>query len=302
LPILLRLGVVAGLAVLLAMTAAGSKARVGRGPSVGSAAVRLGLDALEFLAVVALLGGLALLVVGVPRLRRRRPDDEPERVVERPPIPWYAKLLMLGLVLIVLAGLAGSLLVVRHQFEERPVAPPASTGPVSPRAPSSIPATGGSPPAAGEPLTPVVWAVVVVVVAAAAWAAVVWVRARGAARGAAARPEHGRAAGGPVLEEALRLSLEDLRREPDPRRAIVAAYARMLAVLGRLGVPRRTAEAPLEYLRRVLGSLEGDPEPARRLTDLFQRAEFSRQPVTEGMRAEAIQALDSVRERLGARA
>src|SRR6266571_3815565 len=200
LPILLRLGVVAGLAVLLAMTAAGSKARVGRGPSVGSAAVRLGLDALEFLAVVALLGGLALL-----------------------------------------AGLAGSLLVVRHQFEERPVAPPASTGPVSPRAPSSIPATGGSPPAAGEPLTPVVW-------------------------------------------------------------AVVAAYARMLAVLGRLGVPRRTAEAPLEYLRRVLGSLEGDPEPARRLTDLFQRAEFSRQPVTEGMRAEAIQALDSVRERLGARA
>src|SRR6266571_3929241 len=241
LPILLRLGVVAGLAVLLAMTAAGSKARVGRGPSVGSAAVRLGLDALEFLAVVALLGGLALLVVGVPRLRRRRPDDEPEWVVERPPIPWYAKLLMLGLVLIVLAGLAGSLLVVRHQFEERPVAPPASTGPVSPRAPSSIPATGGSPPAAGKPLTPVVW-------------------------------------------------------------AVVAAYARMLAVLGRLGVPRRTAEAPLEYLRRVLGSLEGDPEPARRLTDLFQRAEFSRQPVTEGMRAEAIQALDSVRERLGARA
>src|SRR6266704_484689 len=258
LPILLRLGVVAGLAVLLAMTAAGSKARVGRGPSVGSTAVRLGLDALEFLAVVALLGGLALLVVGLPRLRRRRPDDEPEWVVERPPIPWYAKLLMLGLVLIVLASLAGSLLVVRHQFEERPMAPPASTGPVSPRAPSSIPATGGNPPAAGEPLTPVVWAVVVVVVAAAAWAAVVWVRARGAARGAAP-PEQERAAGDPVLEEALRLSLEDLRREPDPRRAIVAAYARMLAVLGRLGVPRRTAEAPLEYLRRVLGSWRVTP-------------------------------------------
>jgi len=292
---------VAGLAVLLAMTAAGSGARVGRGPSVGSTAVRLGFDALEFLAVVALLAGLALLVVGFPRMRRLRPDDEPEPVVERPPIPWYAKLLVLGLVVMVLAGLAGSLLVVRHQFGGRPVAPPASTGPVSPRAPSSIPATSGNPPAGEEPLTPVVWAVVVVVVAAAAWAAVVWVRAHGAARGAAP-PEHGRAAGEPVLEEALRLSLEDLRREPDPRRAIVAAYARMLAVLGRLGVPRRAAEAPLEYLRRVLGELEGDPEPTRRLTDLFQRAEFSRRPVTEGMRAEAIQALDSVRERLGARA
>jgi hypothetical protein len=208
----------------------------------------------------------------------------------------------LGLVLIVLAGLAGSLLVVRHQFEERQVAPPVPTAPSSPRAPSSTPPIGGNPLAAGEPLRPVVWAVVAVVVAAAAWAAVVWVRARGAARGVAAPPEHGRAAGEPVLEEALRLSLEDLGRESDPRRAIVAAYARMLAVLGRLGVPRRTAEAPLEYLRRVLSELEGDPEPTRRLTDLFQRAEFSRQPVTEGMRAEAIRALDPVRERLGARA
>jgi hypothetical protein len=294
--------VVAGLAVLLAMTAAGSRARVGGGPSVGSTAVRLVFDALEFLAVVALLGGLALLVVGFPRLRRRRPDDEPEWVVERPQVPWYAKLLLLGLVVIVLAGLAGALLVVRHRFEGRQVAPPVPTAPSSPRAPSSVPPIGGNPPAAGEPLTPVVWAVVAVVVAAGAWAAVVWVRARGAARGAAAPPEHRRAAGEPVLEEALRLSLEDLRREPDPRRAIVAAYARMLAVLGRLGVPRRTAEAPLEYLRRLLGALEGDPEPTRRLTDLFQRAEFSHLPVTEGMRAEAIQALDSVRERLGARA
>lgn len=291
---------VAGLAVLLVMGAAGSGARVGRGPSVGSTAVRLGFDALEFLAV-ALLGGLALLLVGFPRMRRRRPHDEPESVVERPPIPWYAKLLVLGLVVMVLAGLAGSLLVVRHQLVERPVASPVPTGPSSPRTPTSIPPIGGNPPAAGEPLTPVVWAVAVVVVTAAGWATARWVRTRGTARGAAP-PEHGRAAGEPVLEEALRLSLEDLRREPDPRRAIVAAYARMLAVLGRLGVPRRAAEAPLEYLRRVLGELEGDPEPTRRLTDLFQRAQFSRRPVTEDMRAEAIQALNSVRERLGARA
>jgi hypothetical protein len=64
LPLALRLAVVAGLAVLLAMTAAGSKAGVGGGPSVGSIALRLGFDALEFLAVVAPLGGLALLLVG----------------------------------------------------------------------------------------------------------------------------------------------------------------------------------------------------------------------------------------------
>jgi hypothetical protein len=296
LPIPLGVGVVAGLAVLLAMAAAGSRARVGGVSSVGSAAVRLGFGALEFLAVVALLGGLALLVVGFPRLRRRRPDDEPEWVVEPPPVPWYAKLAMLGLVVIVLGGLAGSLLVVRHQLEERQVAPPASTGPVSPRAPSSVPPAAGNPPGAGELLTPVVWAVAAVAVAAAAWVVALWVRSRGRV----ALPERRRAAEEPVLEEALRLSLEDLRGEPDPRRAIVAAYARMLAVLGRLGVRRRAAEAPMEYLRRLLGALEGDPGPVRRLTDLFERAEFSRQPVTEAMRGEAIDALEAVRARLGA--
>jgi hypothetical protein len=100
-----------------------------------------------------------------------------------------------------------------------------------------------------------VWAVVVVVVAAAGWAAALWVRARGRV----APPDDRRRPEEPVLEGALRLSLEDLRREPDPRRAIVAAYARMLAVLGRLGIGRRAAEAPLEYLRRVLCGVLVDP-------------------------------------------
>jgi hypothetical protein len=292
LPIPLGVGLVAGLAVLLAMGAAGSRARVGGGPSVNSVAVRLGFGALEFLAVVALLGGLALLVVGFPRLRRR--DDEPEWVVERPPVPWYARLLVLGLVLIVLAGLAGSLLVLRHQFEERQPAPP--TAPVPPRAPASPPPTRSNPAGAGDPLLPVLWAAGAVALAAAVWLGTARLRA---GRGAAPSRRTPRPAD-PVVEEALRLSLEDLRREPDPRRAIVAAYARMLAVLGRLGIRRRAAEAPIEYLRRLLGALEGDPEPVRRLTDLFERAEFSRQPVTEAMRDQAIGALEAVRVRLGA--
>jgi uncharacterized protein DUF4129 len=288
--------VVAGVAMLLAMAAAGSRARVGGGPSVGSAALRLGFGALEFLAAVALLGGLALLVVGFPRLRRRR-DDEPEWVVERPPVPWYTKLLALGLVVIVLGGLAGSLLVLRHQLEERQAAPPAPTAPAPPQVPSSVPPAAGNPPGTGDPLLPVVWAIGVVAVAAAGWA----VAPRLRFRRRVAKVERRRAeAAQPVVEEALRLSLEDLRREPDPRRAIVAAYARMLAVLGRLGMRRRAAEAPLEYLRRLLGELEGDPEPARRLTELFELAEFSRAPVTEAMRAEAIGALGTIRARLGA--
>ena len=66
---------------------------------------------------------------------------------------------------------------------------------------------------------------------------------------AAARP---RGMGGNPLAEALEAaldeSLDDLRAEPDPRRAVIAAYARLEQVLASHGLPRITAEAPLEYL------------------------------------------------------
>ena len=50
-------------------------------------------------------------------------------------------------------------------------------------------------------------------------------------------------------------SLDDLRAEPDPRRAVIAAYARLERVLAAHGLPRKPAEAPLEYLGRMLAEL-----------------------------------------------
>ena len=55
---------------------------------------------------------------------------------------------------------------------------------------------------------------------------------------------------------ALDESLDDLRNEPDLRRAIIAAYARMEHALAVGGLPRRPAEAPFEYVERALGELE----------------------------------------------
>src|SRR5262249_40999955 len=54
------------------------------------------------------------------------------------------------------------------------------------------------------------------------------------------------------LSEAFDESLDDLRSEPDPRKAVIAAYARAERTLERHGLPRRPSEAPLEYLSRVL--------------------------------------------------
>jgi hypothetical protein len=114
------------------------------------------------------------------------------------------------------------------------------------------------------------------------------------------------------LVELLDDTLEDLEREPDPRRAVIAAWARMERGLAAAGLPRHPAEAPFEYAARVLasalapthrGTPSGFPGPLRsasvyRLTGLFERAKFSRHPVGQADRDQAIDALRTVRREL----
>jgi len=100
---------------------------------------------------------------------------------------------------------------------------------------------------------------------------------------------------GLALAEVLGETLDDLRAEPDPRRAVVAAYARLERTLAAYGVPRRPSEAPEEYLRRVLVDLEVGALSARRLTELFAEAKFSHHPVGPDMKEEAIELLESTR-------
>lgn len=100
------------------------------------------------------------------------------------------------------------------------------------------------------------------------------------------------------LAAAVDLSLDDLRAEPDPRRAVIAAYARLEAVLASYRLPRRPAEAPLEYLERILAEQSVSAPAARALTRLFERAKFSQHAVGTAMKEEAIGALETVRDDL----
>jgi hypothetical protein len=93
-------------------------------------------------------------------------------------------------------------------------------------------------------------------------------------------------------------SIDDLRNDPDLRRAIVAAYARMEHALGRAGLPRHPAEAPFEYVERALLSLDTSASSVRRLTVLFESAKFSQHEPELAMRDEAINALMAVRDEL----
>jgi len=115
------------------------------------------------------------------------------------------------------------------------------------------------------------------------------------------RPDPGTPESAPeVLAAALDESLDDIRSDPDLRRAIVAAYARMEIALAAAGIPRRPAEAPLEYLERALLTLEASGEAVRRLTDLFEWARFSQHEPEPSMRDDAVDALIAVRDELRA--
>jgi hypothetical protein len=101
-----------------------------------------------------------------------------------------------------------------------------------------------------------------------------------------------------ALSAVLDESVDDLRAERDPRKAVIAAYARMEQVLGRHGFPRFRSEAPLEYLARVLRELSVRSGAVLALTELFERAKFSRHAIDAEMKEEAIGALVAVRDDL----
>jgi hypothetical protein len=141
------------------------------------------------------------------------------------------------------------------------------------------------------------WDEVAIVVALFAGATVFIVAGRSRKR---MRPPSWRSSSRQAASVALDESLDDLRNEPDLRRAIIAAYARMEAALAGAGIARHPAEAPLEYLERALTSLDTSSGGVRRLTVLFEWAKFSQHDPEPAMRDEAIDALVAVRDELRA--
>ena len=107
-------------------------------------------------------------------------------------------------------------------------------------------------------------------------------------------PDHVKAELTAVLSDAI----DDLRNEPDARRAVIAAYARMEGVLARHGQERNPAETPFEYMSRILLSLRVRAPAVRELTELFERAKFSSHEIDATMKERAISSFLSVRDDL----
>jgi len=96
----------------------------------------------------------------------------------------------------------------------------------------------------------------------------------------------------------LDLTIDELRDDPDPRRAVIRAWNQLSVSLASVGLERDEAEAPFPYLERVLADLDTSGEAATRLTRAFERALFSADSVDREMQLDAIDALAAVRDEL----
>jgi hypothetical protein len=301
-----RFGLLLGLVVtvLLALVVLASNASVPRGaaPSVAhSGAPSQAGGALlaifvALLVVSAALAGVLVYSLGGSRRGKKDPDDA-EWVHEPPPAGWLEKVLGILVPMALLAGLVVALVYAARtghpqatQTTRTPITAPPSTS-----APASAPvAPGGGP---GD-----LWLIVgaaaggaVIIAAAIAFLLVPRLR-----RPAPTIADEAQTRQRAVVTHAVSLSLEDLRRERDPRRAIVAAYARMEAAFTAAGLARPLQETATEYMRRILAGERAPAVPLFELTQLFQEAKFSQHELTASHRASALEALTVIREAIAA--
>ena len=105
----------------------------------------------------------------------------------------------------------------------------------------------------------------------------------------------------PPLAEAVDESLEDVRDEPDARRAITRCYARFERAAAASGLERRVWQTPSEFMAAVLSHLPAPPRAVRALTVLFELARFSDRPLGTAERDHALDALDDIKAAVDAR-
>ncbi|MGN6170397.1 MAG: DUF4129 domain-containing protein [Solirubrobacteraceae bacterium] len=233
-------------------------------------------------AVVALVG--VLITVDWPLLRRRKKD---EHLVQELRIPRTAKVVALLLPFVLGAVLVAA--AIEGSRARTPIKPSGNLVPRAGRAPKPDHFSSYTPP------TWILPTVVGIVLLGGGAVLLVLAYRRRLGPDAAPAPDAKAAA---ALSDAVQASLDDLRDEPDPRRAVIAAYRRMETTLADAGLPRRAWEAPREYSGRAHNYLELSARPLQTLTALFERARFGIGRVGEPLREQAIAALSALREEL----
>jgi len=266
------------MAVLLGVAALGSRgdgsgtiAAPGAGAAESAGHHVVVVAILVLTPILAVVGGALFIYAQVHRMRERDADGLNRTKQRRRRMAVAFVLILVGLALWLRSG---------HRFVN-----PFRTGAGANGGTGHLGAPGSTHPA----VTGTDWtAVVLIWILLLAAAALLYLRYRAMRRTADLTPL-------PVVaEEPGESEAARLRRELDPRRAVIAAYASMERLMARDGVGRGAHEAPMEYLGRV--TLHGHRRVAavHRITALFQRGRFSHRPVDEDMRQRAIDAVEEL--------
>lgn len=243
------------------------------------------LTAIEIAGYVAAFVGLVVFLPTIVVLRaQRRQRLAATGAAGRGAAPWWERIGGLALTLAILAAQVALVVYVVDLLRSR--GSDTNDGPLDP--PTSLDPNGFAGGRDSSSLM-IALAIVTVLGIVALALAIRWRRSDAANQAGAAGDRRGR------TEQAVEVGLDALRREPDPRRAIIAAYAAMERSLSHAGLGRHAWEAPIEYLRRVLAGALGAPEDVETMTHLFEVAKFSLHPVDESMRGSAIGALERIR-------
>lgn len=272
------------LLVVVTAGAVGAGARGGVAPAVriGGGTLSLSIQVLAWLGIfLEALVVVAIVYILRPRSQEGEDSGQPSRVFRPPPIPWYVRVAVMCFPVLALAVLL--LLGNGHP------------GPRSAGFQGSGGAGNRIPLLPYGPGTPLSWTAFLIATAiAAAGVAALWRSSVRSRRARADRESRQR-----QLEGAVSQSLEALRAETDPRRAVIAAYAAMERALAVHSLGRRQSEAPGQYLQRVLGAGLQRSEEVATLAHSFEIAKFSRRPIGAEVRDAAVRALGAIRASLG---
>jgi hypothetical protein len=224
-----------------------------------------------------------LIVIVVFRLSRRRDEDDDDPPYQEPVrVHWLVRLVSSLLPPILLAALI--VVITRMRPDNQPLELEPFGGSVAPSG------GGGLVEQVAANLGLAWWEILIAVaLAVVAFAAIVRAfRDPGAPSGdEISEPERQSSA----LVTAVGAGLRDARLEPDPRRAVIAAYATLERILAAQGWPRREAEAPIEYMTRLFAARNVRGDALATLTELFELARFSQHAISPATKERAIAAL-----------
>jgi hypothetical protein len=264
------------------------------GPAPARLAVHFGDAAAVAVLVLAGLTAVLFFALLRPRdVRRRNKKDDQEFGLYHEP-PRLSARAMLLLLLLTLAPVTA----VGWLVWSTTSSPPAGGGHAIVAPGTSVPAPPRVPPVALPPRPPLplfseALVGLVVVLAAASLALVLWLYlgdrlarwwAGGIFEDDVAR-----------LVEAAEDGLDDLRAEPDARLAIMKCYRRFEEILAASRAGRAAWQTPTEFMRTALERLPLPQEPVALLTGLFELSRFSDRPLGATEREAACDCVAEIR-------